>query len=88
MGVTDFAGGVATPAAGNVSNIQGLISGQTNPLTSYLSNLTGLKFLVPAGTGQFQKVAQVVPVHGLQLCRSSVRICLLLMQICKARMPG
>ena len=54
MGVTDFAGGAAVPASGNVSNIQGLISGQTNPLTSYLSNLTGLKFLVPAGTGQFQ----------------------------------
>ncbi|MDD5301502.1 MAG: hypothetical protein PHS14_00220 [Elusimicrobia bacterium] len=55
MGVTDFTGGAAQAATGNVSNIKGLISGQTSPLTSYLSNLTGLNFLFPKGAGPFSQ---------------------------------
>lgn len=55
MGVTDFTGGAANAASNQVSNIQGLISGQTSPLTSYLSNISGLNFLFPKGGGPFSQ---------------------------------
>jgi hypothetical protein len=53
MAITDFTNGAAQAASGNISNIQGVIAGQTNPISSYLANLTGLSFLAPKGTGPF-----------------------------------
>lgn len=53
MGVADFVGGAATSASGNVSGIQTVISGQTNPLQSYLGNLYGLTFLPVKGSAPF-----------------------------------
>jgi hypothetical protein len=55
MAITDFTGGAANAASNNISAIQGLISGQTNPLTSYLANQTGLNFLATKGAGPFSQ---------------------------------
>lgn len=53
MAITDFVGGAATTASNDLSSIQSVISGQTSALTSYLSNITGLKFLAAKGSGPF-----------------------------------
>ncbi len=53
MGVSDFVGGAAQAASGGVASIQTLVSGQTNPLTSYLGNLYGLTFLPAKGSSRF-----------------------------------
>ena len=53
MALTEFVGGAAQNASGSVSNIQGIISGQTNTLTSYQANIAGFNFLIPKGAGPF-----------------------------------
>ncbi len=51
--VADFVGGAAGAASGNVSGIQTLVTGQTSPISSYLSNLYGLTFLPVKGSSPF-----------------------------------
>ena len=55
MPLTDFTGGAAQNASGGVSNIQGLISGQVNPLTTYQANVSGFSFLIPKGAAPFSQ---------------------------------
>lgn len=55
MALTDYTGGAAQAASNQVANIQGLISGQSSSLTSYLSNVTGLNFIFPKGGGPFSQ---------------------------------
>jgi len=49
MAITDYTNGAARTVSGAFTNIQGALNGQPSAITSYLSNLTGLKFLQPKG---------------------------------------
>jgi hypothetical protein len=53
MALTDFTGGVTPKVPGSVSDIQGLISGQTSTLRTLQANISGFNFLIPKGAAPF-----------------------------------
>lgn len=55
MALTDYTGGVAQQASGDISKIQTLVTGQTAPLQSLTSNIYGLTFLPVKGSAPFSE---------------------------------